>query len=152
MRTSKRLSAPVLALAATTAMYGFAMASRSDASIPKPPSFAPPTRTVWLEQGWGDRERAWYHHVSQGTDTIPIPYDWFMAMEQPRVVIGSAGMFSDPAYLDRFGFIPSPEERHQPGWAADRLRAHRCGRSDQRQEFRPVRLHLRRLPYRPDRV
>ncbi len=112
---SKRSNAPALALMGATALFGVAMAGRSGATIPKPPSFAAPTRTVWLDQGWGDRERAWYHHVSQGTDTIPIPYDWFMAMEQPRVTIGSAGMFSDPAYLDRFGFIPSAKSETNPG-------------------------------------
>jgi hypothetical protein len=59
---------------------------------------------VWLEQGWSREQREWYHHAGQGTSTIPVPYSWFMALEQPD----SRGMLSDAAYLDQFGFIPSP--------------------------------------------
>lgn len=61
---------------------------------------------VWLDQNWSGRQRAWYHHAGQGTSTIPVPYSWFMALEQPD----SRGMLSDPAYLDQFGFIPSPRD------------------------------------------
>src|SRR3712207_3629972 len=56
--------------------------------------------TVWLDQNWSARDRAWYHHAGQGTATVPIPYEWFMALEQPD----SNRMFADPAYLDQFGF------------------------------------------------
>lgn len=104
-----------LALIGAAAVFGLAASGRGDAVTPKLPAYPAPTRTVWLDQGWGDTERAWFHHVSQGTDTIPIPYDWFVAMEQPVPSLGSAGLFSDPAYLDRFGFIPSPRSETNPG-------------------------------------
>jgi mono/diheme cytochrome c family protein len=68
-------------------------------------------RAVWLDQNWNDSDRADYHHASQGTATIPVPYSWFMALEQPN----SRGLFSDPAYLDQFGFIPSPRSAANPG-------------------------------------
>jgi mono/diheme cytochrome c family protein len=68
-------------------------------------------RPVWLDQNWSDSDRADYHHASQGTATIPVPYSWFMALEQPD----SRGLFSDPAYLDQFGFIPSPRSAANPG-------------------------------------
>jgi len=70
---------------------------------------ASPTNVIWPEQGWTPAVRAGYHHQSQGTLTIPIPRSWFLALQQPEIS-SSAGLFSDPAYLDRFGFIPSPRD------------------------------------------
>lgn len=67
---------------------------------------APASEPVWLDQNWDRKDRAWYHHAGQGTSTIPVPYSWFMALEQPD----SRSMLSDPAYLDKFGFIPSPRD------------------------------------------
>jgi hypothetical protein len=69
----------------------------------------PAPRTVWLEQGWSDSVRAAYHHQSQGTATFPIPATWFLALQQPNP-LPNAGLFSNSAYLDRFGFIPSPRD------------------------------------------
>ena len=72
---------------------------------------APPTKAAyWLDQGWTTRDRHWFHHVTQGTATFPIPYSWFMAMEQPYLsLFGTPGLISDSSYLERFGFIPSPK-------------------------------------------
>lgn len=65
-------------------------------------------RVVWLDQNWDDDERHWFHHASQGTSTLPVPYRWFMALEQPRLwLTGKPPLLSDPDYLQRFGFIPS---------------------------------------------
>lgn len=65
-------------------------------------------RFVWLDQGWSEPVRQAYHHRSQGTLTVPIPRSWFLALQQPGAFNPDSGLFSDPAYLDRFGFIPSP--------------------------------------------
>jgi mono/diheme cytochrome c family protein len=65
----------------------------------------------WLPQNWHARDRYWFHHITQGTATHPMPYDWFIALEQPGVpwtVFGPKDKFSDAKYLSRFGFIPSP--------------------------------------------
>jgi len=71
----------------------------------------PPRKTAdtayWLDQNWRTEDRHWFHHVSQGTATFPVPYAWFMALEQPYLSIGKPGLLSDSAYLERFGFIPS---------------------------------------------
>ncbi len=78
--------------------------------LPPPlPAAAPPKKAYWLDQNWSDADRFWTHHASQGTATLPIPYDWFMALEQPGLSLWSApGLLSDSAYLARIGFIPSP--------------------------------------------
>jgi hypothetical protein len=75
--------------------------------LPKLPETA---AAYWLEQNWSLKDRHWFHHASQGTATFPVPYDWFMALEQPRLrLFSQPGMMKDSAYLERFGFIPSPQ-------------------------------------------
>jgi len=76
-------------------------------ALPRP---APVSSAHWLNQGWTTDDRHWFHHVSQGTATFPVPYKWFMALEQPYLRLFSRpGLVSDSAYLERFGFIPSPK-------------------------------------------
>lgn len=78
-----------------------------------PPAIPPNTpvqESRWLAQNWSADERFWFHHVSQGTSTLPIPYNWFLALEQPELVLfKDPGLLSDPEYMKRFGFIPSPK-------------------------------------------
>jgi len=54
-----------------------------------------------LDQGWSREVRELFYFTPQGSRLIP--YAWFKALEQP----GGQGMFADPAYLQRFGFIPA---------------------------------------------
>jgi hypothetical protein len=76
---------------------------------PALPDRAPAKRAVWLDQNWTTEDRHWFHHASQGTATFPVPYDWFMALEQPGIhLFTQPGLLSDSAYLERFGFLPSP--------------------------------------------
>ena len=63
-------------------------------------------KTVWLDQNWSTEQRNWFHHADQGTQTFSIPYEWFIALEQPVPAVGAAGLLSDSVYLDRYGFIP----------------------------------------------
>lgn len=90
---------------------------------PTLPKYDTPKRTVWMEQGWADPkaapkpdpaayDRNWYYHASQGTLTFGIPYEWFMALEQPDFTLWETGLLSDPAYLDRVGFIIPPDNRN----------------------------------------
>jgi len=68
-----------------------------------------PKKTVWLDQGITKEKLSWYYHADQGTRTFGMPYEWFMALEQPTIpwlVFTDAGPFNDPVYLDRYGFIP----------------------------------------------
>ncbi|MCP3473039.1 di-heme-cytochrome C peroxidase [Bradyrhizobium sp. CCGUVB1N3] len=79
--------------------------------LPPPlPTLPETTAAYWLEQNWSLKDRHWFHHASQGTATFPVPYTWFTALEQPRLHLFSRpGMMKDSAYLERFGFIPSPQ-------------------------------------------
>ena len=75
---------------------------------PKTPAQAPVTKSMWLDQGWSDFNRHWYHHADQGTANFVIPYDWFMALEQPDLKpFGTPGLVSDLDYIESFSFIPS---------------------------------------------
>jgi mono/diheme cytochrome c family protein len=64
-----------------------------------------PEQLIHPEQGWTDDQRLHFHHTSQGTRLIP--YDWFMAFEQPCLSLFGCGLFADKAYLARFGFLSS---------------------------------------------
>ncbi len=76
---------------------------------PVMPRNTPITDSRWLDQNWFDAERFWFHHTTQGTSTLPVPYDWFIALEQPQLwLFGEAPLLKDSDYLRQFGFIPSP--------------------------------------------
>lgn len=72
--------------------------------MPKYPTIE---NVVWLPQNWTAEQREWFHHADQGTQTFGIPYEWFIALEQPALSFAAPGLLSDPIYLDRYGFIPS---------------------------------------------
>jgi mono/diheme cytochrome c family protein len=82
--------------------------------LPPPLPDVPPTKIAhWLDQNWSTEDRHWFHHASQGTATFPVPYDWFVALEQPGIrLFGLPGLLKDSDYLERFGFIPSPKSVH----------------------------------------
>ena len=72
------------------------------------PAREPIDRWVTLDQnwdqGWDVGQSQWFHHASQGTKILP--YDWFMALEQPGIILPQRP-FSQSSYLEAFGFIPS---------------------------------------------
>ena len=77
---------------------------------PDLPEYTLPEQGRWLDQNWSAENRFWFHHTSQGTSTLPLPYNWFVALEQPRFwLTGDPPMFKNSEYLGRFGFIPSPK-------------------------------------------
>jgi hypothetical protein len=77
---------------------------------PALPARVPVKAAYWLDQNWATEDRFWFHHASQGTATFPVPYAWYVALEQPRIhLFTRPGMLVDSAYLERFGFIPSPK-------------------------------------------
>ncbi len=79
--------------------------------LPPPlPDRAPNKEARWLDQNWSTQDRHWFHHASQGTATFPVPYAWFLALEQPGIhLFTRPGLLADSNYLERFGFLPSPK-------------------------------------------
>jgi hypothetical protein len=69
---------------------------------------APPEadlKRVGLDQAWRMDERRQFYHQSQGS--VLLPYEWFVALEQPEIkFVGTVGLFRDPDYIGRFGFLP----------------------------------------------
>lgn len=111
------------AFLASLAIAGLSVAAavkgqETPAPPPPPPlAAAPPAsaQTLWLDQGWSDNARASFHHQSQGTQTLPVPRSWFLALEVPKKDAGpDYTRFSDPAYLQHFGFIPSQAGASNP--------------------------------------
>jgi hypothetical protein len=76
-------------------------------------------KSVWLKQNWPAGAREWYHHANQGGQFPPminVPYEWFIALEQPYLSLAAVPPLADQAYLDRFGFIPSTTEDGAYDW------------------------------------
>ncbi len=93
----------------TRRWIGISFAAVLTACAPSLPENTPVTEARWLDQNWSHKARYWFHHATQGTATLPVPYDWFLALEQPRLwAFGDPPMLADSDYLRRFGFIPSP--------------------------------------------
>jgi len=82
--------------------------------LPPPlPDRAPIKAAYWLDQNWSTEDRHWFHHASQGTATFPVPYAWFVALEQPGIdLFSQPGLLKDSDYLERFGFLSSPKSVH----------------------------------------
>jgi len=78
----------------------------------------PPYQAVVIHrtaQNWQPEDWNWFHHASQGTALeLVIPYKWFLALEQPRISLGELPRLSDPAYIQRFGFLPSEKDENNP--------------------------------------
>jgi len=72
------------------------------------PEYQRPPEVVRLDQNWTEAQRKRFHHTPQGTRLVP--YEWFKALEQPCLSPFGCGLFTDPAYLDRFGFVPSERD------------------------------------------
>lgn len=69
----------------------------------------------WLEQNWTPELWDAFYHTPQGTEIIP--YDWFMAVEQPKLSLNPfeiIPLFSSQDYLGRFGFIPGEKSTLNP--------------------------------------
>ena len=117
VRTIARVTAGIVALAAVllVVVAEFPALIRPIPKIgklmpPALPARVPVKAAYWLDQNWSTEDRFWFHHASQGTATFPVPYAWYIALEQPGLhLFTRPGLLADSAYLERFGFIPSPK-------------------------------------------
>ena len=80
--------------------------------------------------GWGKHNDEWFHFVSQGTATLPIPYEWFIALEEPVApsdwpifgdapslflkIMGRKSPLFTEEYIYRAGFIKAGESAYNP--------------------------------------
>lgn len=95
---------------ATTLLCFFSLANEGRCDAPPAGPKRPEKNIIeWAAQGWGASERELYHYTSQGT--VLAPLDWFRALERPGQ---TGGLFSDPEYLEGFGFIQEPVSRRNP--------------------------------------
>lgn len=78
------------------------LTSCADKELPEPQVVQ---RVVWLEQNWNNDQRQWFHYVSQGTATFFIPYEWFIALEQPGLSLFGKPLIVEGDFLERLGFI-----------------------------------------------
>jgi hypothetical protein len=89
-------------------------------------AMSPPTlpeyqdvETLYLNARYEPGESSqWFYHASQGTVTLPIPYDWLIALEAPKskpwfIFWGKEDLFVKE-YLLRFGFIRQPKTEQNP--------------------------------------
>ena len=67
------------------------------------PAYRASGQIVYLEQGWTADQREQFYHTGQGTRLVP--YDWFMALEQPCLKLTACEPFAAKTYLGRFGFL-----------------------------------------------
>jgi hypothetical protein len=117
------------------------------------PAVLPESREIkaayWLEQGWSQTERFWFHHASQGTSTLAVPYEWFVALEQPGLTyVGDSALLKDPDYLRQFGFLPSPRTLNTSPATLERY-GYRGGRTPESAENRTSTSFTDRLARRP---
>ena len=114
MRGRTKIVIAALVAAGVYATFRDDIAQIWDAFHVKVAEYPQPKKTVWLEQNVSREQLNWFYHADQGTRTLNIPYEWFMKLEQPTIpwaIFTSVAPFKDPIYLDRYGFIPVPEQK-----------------------------------------
>ncbi|KIC11931.1 hypothetical protein RA19_04695 [Leisingera sp. ANG-M1] len=91
-----------------------------DLTPPELPAAAPAQKRVALAQNWDAATTERFHFISQGTGTLPVPYNWLLALEQPEASPlgllwpGREPGFTEPLYLERYGFISAPASEENP--------------------------------------
>ena len=88
-----------------------------------PPVLPEPNTTPPAEwdngQNWSTGQAERYHFEGQGSRTFNMPVEWFLALEAPATstlgfMLGEEELFSNSAYLSRFGFIPAQAGKYNP--------------------------------------
>ena len=75
-----------------------------------------PVEVVWTDQNWTPEQWQWWYHIPQGSalESV-IPYEWFLALEQPLLsFFRPAGNLTDSKFLAGFGFLPDSTNDYNP--------------------------------------
>lgn len=81
----------------------------------KLPEYQATHEVHWLKQNWQPDVWNGFYHTPQGNEIIP--YDWFLALEQPQLSINpfyKIPLFKEANYLGRFGFLPADKSPINP--------------------------------------
>lgn len=87
---------------------------------PKLPAAQSASKRVMLDQNWSPEVSERFHFVSQGTSTLPIPYEWLLALEEPNGSVwgllwpGAKPLFTANTNMERYGFISSAPSVQNP--------------------------------------
>lgn len=70
-------------------------------------------------QGWNDENSDWFRFASQGTATLPIPYEWFLALEAPKsrpewALLGKKAPLFIESDIYKHGFIKTEKTKYNP--------------------------------------
>lgn len=74
------------------------------------PAYAAPeaSQARWLDQGWTQDEREYWHYKSLGQALAPV--SWLKSLERNE----STSLLLDRAYLEKFGFLFEEKNKHNP--------------------------------------
>ncbi len=70
--------------------------------------FYAPDSIHWIDQGWTDEERDYWHHLNAGQEFAPL--SWLKALMVPDTDIS----ILDPNYLRSLGFLDKSVTKHNP--------------------------------------
>lgn len=84
------------------------VSSHAAEPLTHPPTKSAADDTIYLPQGWDHHTRQTLSFTSFGSRFIP--YDWFLALEQPD----NTNAFRDDNYMAAMGFIPSKPDQYNP--------------------------------------
>lgn len=114
----------ITCIAILVALYAFfsIRATIQELAYAMTPPDLPEYKDFEVEQlnpnGWGKHDRQWFNHASQGTATLPIPYEWILALEEPKsnpwlIFLGQKKPFFEE-YILRLGFIKGIKSANNP--------------------------------------
>lgn len=78
---------------------------------------ADPVDVVWVDQNWTQEEWEDWYHIPQGSAfEVVIPYEWFIALEQPKLdpLLREVSLLKDPSFMSGFGFFPDDKRPDNP--------------------------------------
>lgn len=113
----------IILVSAVVLYFGFKISNAIDSikyalTPPELPEYQSLEMQYVNANGYKDESSDWFHHASQGTATIPIPYAWLIALEAPKSnpwwLFFSEEELLIGEYMLRHGFIEQPATDSNP--------------------------------------